>query len=223
MARHFYRHYSLVDTDKFKKRWPNFSPAEIASKGEGEVAFFDEDLDKLQALRTMVGKPMVLTSAYRSEAHNKRVGGAADSMHRCPDRNGWRGSAFDVRMENHDPIAFEEAAKRCGFAGIGHYPKKGFMHIDTGPARRWNKGGWFKRTAIKGFSDTIEPKVNETVVDTLKKPEILSTGIALAPSVVGAAQGNGPVQWAFAAIALLAFLVGMVLFIHARVKAANND
>jgi hypothetical protein len=48
-----------------------------------------------------------------------------------------QGDAFDVRMENHDPHEFEAAARAVGFTGFGYYPKSGFMHVDTGPARSW--------------------------------------------------------------------------------------
>lgn len=33
-------------------RWPNFSPQEVASKGEGELLIDTGSMDKLQALRT---------------------------------------------------------------------------------------------------------------------------------------------------------------------------
>jgi zinc D-Ala-D-Ala carboxypeptidase len=123
-----YAHFSQVDLKDW--RWPSFSPREIASKGEGEILIDTDALDKLQALRNRLGKPVVLTSAYRSPAHNKRVGGAKASLH-------MQGNAFDVRMENHDPHEFEAAARAVGFTGFGYYPKSGFMHIDTGPARTW--------------------------------------------------------------------------------------
>jgi zinc D-Ala-D-Ala carboxypeptidase len=123
-----YAHFSQVDMKDW--RWPSFSPREIASKGEGEILIDTDALDKLQALRNRLGKPLVLTSAYRSPAHNKRVGGAKASLH-------IQGVAFDVRMENHDPHEFEAAARAVGFTGFGYYPKSGFMHIDTGPARTW--------------------------------------------------------------------------------------
>jgi hypothetical protein len=123
-----YAHFSQVPTSDW--RWPSFSPREIASKGEGEILIDEQALDKLQALRQSLGKPLVLTSAYRSPTHNKRVGGAKNSRH-------MQGDAFDVRMENHDPHEFEAAARAVGFTGFGYYPKSGFMHVDTGPARSW--------------------------------------------------------------------------------------
>ena len=123
-----YAHFSQVDMKDW--RWPSFSPREIASKGDGEIVIDDTALDKLQELRTRLGKPLLLTSAYRSPAHNRRVGGAKNSRH-------MQGDAFDVRMENHDPHEFEAAARAVGFTGFGYYPKSGFMHVDTGPARNW--------------------------------------------------------------------------------------
>lgn len=35
----------------------------------------------LQVLRNHVGKPIIITSGYRSPAHNKRIGGAPASKH----------------------------------------------------------------------------------------------------------------------------------------------
>jgi zinc D-Ala-D-Ala carboxypeptidase len=111
-------------------RWTSFSPREIACKGTGKVLLNEQALDKLQALRDRLRKPLILTSAYRSPEHNRKVGGAKNSRH-------MQGDAFDVRMDNHDPFEFEAAARAVGFTGFGFYPKSGFMHIDTGPARIW--------------------------------------------------------------------------------------
>ena len=112
--------------------WPSFIPREMACKGTGKLIINTDAMDDLQSLRDMLGKPLIITSAYRSPEHNKRVGGAKRSKH-------LEGIAFDVRMDNHDPHTFEAAARAAGFTGFGYYPKSGFMHIDTGPARSWGK------------------------------------------------------------------------------------
>ena len=125
-----YEHYSDVPAAGW--RWSSFSPREIACKGTGKVLVNFDALDKLQALRERLGKPLILTSAYRSPEHNRRVGGAKNSKH-------MEGIAFDVRMDNHDPHEFEAAARAVGFTGFGYYVKSGFMHIDTGPARTWGQ------------------------------------------------------------------------------------
>lgn len=110
-------------------KWENFTPEEMACK-DGSILIHAPSIDKLQALRRKVGKPMVIHSAYRSEAWNRHVGGAAGSMHLAA-------RAFDVDMTGHDPQEFEAHARACGFTGFGFYPAEGFLHIDTGPAREW--------------------------------------------------------------------------------------
>jgi len=114
--------------------WPfkYFSAAELASKGNGSLMISEDALRRLDQLRSDLGAPMLITSAYRDPEHNRRVGGARHSLH-------MQGIAFDVRMENHDPVKFEAAARKVGFTGFGFYPHLGFMHIDTGPAREWGK------------------------------------------------------------------------------------
>ena len=123
-----YAHYSKVPPAEWP--WQSFSPREIACKGTGKLTIDTEAMDMLQRLRTNLGKPLILTSAYRSPEHNRKVGGAKASKHmECV--------AFDVRMDNHDPHTFEAAARAAGFSGFGYYPKSGFMHIDTAEPRSW--------------------------------------------------------------------------------------
>ena len=123
-----YRHFRDVPTRDW--RWKNFSPAEIACRGTGQLKLVPEAMDKLQALRDRLGKPLIVRSGYRSPEHNRRVGGAKASKH-------MDGTAFDIALANHDPVAFEAAARAVGFLGFGYYPRSGFMHIDLGPARSW--------------------------------------------------------------------------------------
>lgn len=176
-------------------RWPNFSPQEVASKGEGELLIDEASMDKLQALRTALGKPLLITSAYRSAKHNTRVGGAARSQHRL-------GKAFDVVMTNHDPAHFESAARAVGFTGFGHYPKSNFMHIDTGPARRWNDGSWFANGNPATPVFQTEPKL-DTIKDIVTKPEVLAGAGSVLTGAGAVSQGSGPVQFALAIVMVL--------------------
>jgi len=114
-------------------RWKNFTPQEMASKGDGLLALDPDAMDRLQALRERIGKPFIVVSAYRSPAHNKRVKGASKSFH-------MNGVAFDISMRNHDPHEFKRIAEEMGFDGIGTYPpaRGNFIHIDTrGYLARW--------------------------------------------------------------------------------------
>lgn len=121
------------------KAWPSFSPRELACKGTGRLAIHPPTLDKLQALRTRLGRPVILNSAYRSPEHNRRIGGAKGSWH-------LDAVAYDVRMDNHDPAHFIRTARALGFTGIGTYPKSNFVHIDTRAdfgATPWDWGEMF--------------------------------------------------------------------------------
>tara|TARA_R110002012_G_scaffold40547_10_gene111705 strand:+ start:14702 stop:15049 length:348 start_codon:yes stop_codon:yes gene_type:complete len=103
-----YRHFR--DVPKRDWRWTNFSPAEIACRGTGKLKLHPEALDKLQALRDRLGKPLIIRSAYRSPEHNRAVGGATRSKH-------MEATAFDIAMANHDPVAFEAAVSDVSTRG----------------------------------------------------------------------------------------------------------
>ena len=106
-------------------------------------------MDMLKTLRNDLARPMVITSAYRSHAHNRAVGGATGSLN-------LQGKAFDVVLGNHDPHAFIAAARKVGFTGIGTYPWQGFVHIDTGRARMW--GNPFPKTESGPASEPVKAR-----------------------------------------------------------------
>ena len=139
MTTTFYAHWRDVPDGSW--RWPNFSPAEIACRGTGKLLVNEAALDRLQALRDRVGKPFIVRSAYRSPEHNRAVGGAKRSKH-------MEAAAFDIAMSNHDPAAFEAAAREAGFLGFGFYPRSGFIHVDLGPARQWGQRFPVRATAF---------------------------------------------------------------------------
>jgi zinc D-Ala-D-Ala carboxypeptidase len=109
-------------------RWKNFSPAEIACRGTGKLLVNDVALDRLQALRDRLGKPLIVRSGYRSPEHNRAIGGAKHSKHMV-------GAAFDIAMSKHDPATFEAAARDAGFLGFGFYPVGVYAH------RTWAEAG----------------------------------------------------------------------------------
>jgi zinc D-Ala-D-Ala carboxypeptidase len=166
----FYMHWREVPTADWL--WPNFSPAEIACRGTGKLLVNEAALGALQALRDRLGKPLILRSAYRSPEHDRAVGGGKASKH-------LEGVAFDVEMANHDPEAFEAAARAVGFQGFGFYPRSGFIHIDLGPARSW--GERFPKRASAFAAET--PPAREA----LSESRTLKGGGAAGVATVGAA------------------------------------
>lgn len=109
-------------------RWPDFSPREIASRGDGSILIVPAALDRLQWARSELARPMLITSAYRDPVHNARVGGAPLSRHKA-------GDAFDISLRGHTRAQLLAVCEVAGFTGFGFYST--FLHVDCGPARRW--------------------------------------------------------------------------------------
>ena len=81
--------------------------------------------------------PIQIISAYRSEAHNKKVGGAKNSMH-------LKGKASDIRVKkeymNHLHLLINELidTNEIIAGGITYYKEKNFIHYDIrGVKTKW--------------------------------------------------------------------------------------
>lgn len=123
----YFKHYSEVPESFWK--WPNFTPKEIASKGDGSIIIHFRSLDCLQFARTLAKKPFHINSGYRDPLYNARVGGGLESMH-------MKGQAFDISLAGFDKTELHQILLKAGFTGFGlHY--KTFIHADTGRPRTW--------------------------------------------------------------------------------------
>jgi hypothetical protein len=90
---------------------------------------------KLENLAKSLGRPLTLNSAYRTEAYNRSIGGARNSMHvqRKAIDIQWGTSSVQGRVD------MIQKAIDAGFSGIGTY--NGFMHADIGAKRQWGPNG----------------------------------------------------------------------------------
>jgi hypothetical protein len=182
MGTRSFAHWRDVPTTYW--RWPSFSPEEIACRGTGALLVDEEAMDRLQQLRTRLGKPIIVLSAYRSPDHNRRIKGEPNSQH-------LKGRAFDIAMANHQPQAFEIAARVAGFSGFGSYPDRNFMHIDTGPARAWGTP-W--PSAAPTFSpEPVPPPV--TATNTAKATGAMSAAGAAAVALQALPAAEAVREW----------------------------
>lgn len=111
---------------------PHFKVWEFACRDGSDTVFVSPALvEVLEKLRVHFGKPVVITSGYRTESHNKVCGGAAYSQHKC-------GMAADITISGVTPEAVAAFAETLlpTSGGIGIY--KSFCHVDV----RNVKGRW---------------------------------------------------------------------------------
>jgi uncharacterized protein YcbK (DUF882 family) len=122
-----YNHWEDISPSDWRGKY--FKPHELACKGTGELLISEQLLDALDHLRAKLGRPLKLSSCYRSAYHNARVGGAVRSCHRL-------GIAADLPLAGMDKSHLIDLAITCGFTGLGiNY--KTFLHVDLGRRRSW--------------------------------------------------------------------------------------
>ena len=97
--------------------------------GKNKVA--GELVSKLQQLRDLINKPIIITSGYRCSTENKKVGGSANSPH-C------KGLAADIQVKGWLPMPFAVIASKIKGIRIGCYPNH--IHVDIvkpHPSKYW--------------------------------------------------------------------------------------
>ena len=111
----------------------NFTVKEFACSDGTDTVFISLALvNLLQKIRDHFGKVVIINSAYRTEAHNKAIGGATYSQHKY-------GLAADIHINGVTPkeIAAYVETLLPSSGGIGIY--KSFCHVDVRRVRsRWN-------------------------------------------------------------------------------------
>ena len=132
------KQYSLAKNGD-RRLAPDFKVRELRCRDGSDTVMVDETLTVvLQCIREHFGKPVTITSGYRTAAHNAAVGGAKSSQHLL-------GRAADIRVQGvsvEDVAAYAESLMP-DWGGVGRYPVQagrapGWVHVDT----RADKARW---------------------------------------------------------------------------------
>lgn len=76
-----------------------------------------------------------IISGYRSAKTNAKLRAAGRGVAKRSYHT--RGMALDIRMPGVSLSKLRQAALSLKAGGVGYYPKSNFVHVDTGPVRRW--------------------------------------------------------------------------------------
>ena len=107
----------------------NFKLSEFNCKCCGKNEMQQIMLDRLQALRDIWGNPMIVSSGYRCEAHNKKIGGAKNSAHKL-------GMAVDISDPDGELYLFcsEEILEKVDL--YKEADTNGWVHIQCRPTSK---------------------------------------------------------------------------------------
>lgn len=124
----------IMDTDGNVQLARYFKVKEFACKDGSQVVFIDDHLYTiLDILRCKLGKPVIITSGYRTPEWNAKCDGAKYSYH-------MRGMAADIRVNGMSP---KEVAKKldeiipneCGIIVYNTW-----VHFDVRTGKKYRKG-----------------------------------------------------------------------------------
>ena len=124
----------IMNTDGNVKLGKYFKVKEFACKDGSPIVFVDDYLYTiLDILRNKIGKPIIITSGYRTPEWNKKCGGAKYSYH-------IRGMAADIRVNG---MSARELAKKLNAivpeeCGIIVY--ESWVHFDVREGKKYRKG-----------------------------------------------------------------------------------
>jgi len=109
-------------------KYPNFSEEELACSETGECKMSAAFMTKLQKLRDAYGKPLTITSGYRSPKHSIEASKPTGKLSTHA-----RGCAADIACNGQQAYEIMKLAFQLGFTGIGVSQKGSarFVHLDT--------------------------------------------------------------------------------------------
>ena len=128
---------------------PHFCVREFRCKDGSDPVFIDTALaELLERIREHFGKPVTITSAYRTPAHNAKAGGAKFSQHLY-------GRAADIRVQD---VSVEDAPQVI----LGYTIANDATARDAMTGGPWSRGKSFDSACPLGPWITVDPALDVT-------------------------------------------------------------
>ena len=150
-----------------------FKVREFQSKDGYPTVLIDDNLvDLLDQIREYFGKPVLITSGYRTKSHNAAVGGVSNSQHTL-------GKAADIQVSGVPPAAVQTYVYDHSKYTVGTYTT--FTHVDTRTTVKLFRGNTeFVRANYEKYkAEEIPDYAKEIIEDLIKSDIIKGTGEGL--------------------------------------------
>lgn len=162
--------YKYFVKGKSTKVSTHFDSTEFDCHGSGcctQTIVNEKLIELLEKIREHFKVPITITSPYRCQIHNSRVGGAVGSRHS-------KGDAVDIVVKGVAPKKVAQYAESIGILGIGLYETNAdghFVHIDTRDYRSFWYGqseqprttfGVYDGYAVIDTTINVNPSINIT-------------------------------------------------------------
>ncbi len=119
---------------------------------QAESSYDPSEFDLLHAVMTRLGRPdglIDIVCGYRTPQSNNYLRTRSASTGVAEHSQHMLAKAIDIRVPGVETRVLRDAALSLGAGGVGYYPISQFVHVDVGPVREWQYGG-FSRTLRAG-------------------------------------------------------------------------
>lgn len=124
----------IMDTNANEKVGQYFKVKEFACKDGSQIVFIDDYLCTiLDILRNKLGKPIIVTSGYRTPWWNAKCSGAKYSYH-------MRGMAADIKVNGMSAKELAKELDKIVPNGCGIIVYDSWVHFDVRDGKKYRKG-----------------------------------------------------------------------------------
>ena len=112
---------------------------------QAKSSYDPSEFDLLHAVMTRLGRPdglIDIVCGYRTPESNHYLRTRSASTGVAEHSQHMLAKAIDIRVPGVQTSVLRDAALSIGAGGVGYYPISQFVHVDVGPVREWQYGGF---------------------------------------------------------------------------------